>query len=232
MKLGIFSTAMVCLGVGWGGVAHAQDANSTVSTAPSVSNEGHANGLMVQARLQTDGGLLGLGGGPGFVLGYRGSAFSLGLGAQFSRVAISAGSDTASGTYFELAPTLSLDVWHSRDGRASASLIGSVGYARGSLSTSSSGQSCTGDGFGGETCTTSLGNGSVSASLIPVRLGFGGDYFLSRNFALGAEIGVQALFVAGLSGSGSSSSSSASVDAGADAEFAYGALRATFVLGD
>lgn len=220
MKLGIIRAVLVCLVLCAGGTAYAQEAN-----------DGHANGLMLQARLQTDGGFLGLGGGPGFVLGYRGPAFSLGLGAQFSRVGISAGSDSASATFFELAPTLALDVWHSRDHRAAASLIGSVGYARGTLSASSSAQSCSSDGFGDQSCS-SIGTGSVSASLIPVRLGFGGDYYLSRNFALGAELGVQALFVAGISGSGSSSSSSASVDANANAELAYGALHATFVLGD
>lgn len=220
MKLGIFGVLLVSLFLCFGRTAHAQEAS-----------DGHANGLMLQARLQTDGGFLGLGGGPGFVLGYRGAAFSLGLGAQFSRLGLSAGSDSASATFFELAPTLAIDVWHSRDHRAMASLIGSVGYARGSLSASSSAQSCTNDGLGNESCST-LGTGTVSASLIPVRLGFGGDYYLSRNFALGAELGVQALFVAGISGSGNSSGSSASLDANANAELAYGALRATFVLGD
>jgi len=229
MKLGIWGTTVICLGLCLGRTAHAQE---TSSSALSAVPERHASGLMLEARLQTDSGFLGLGGGPGFVLGYQGPAFSLGLGAQFSRVALSAGGDSVSGSYFELAPTFALDVWHSRDRRASASLIGSVGYARGSLSASSSAESCTGDSFGNGSCSTSTGNGTVSAALIPVRLGFGGDYFLSRNFALGAELGVQALFLAGTSGSGSSSSSSASIDAGADAEFAYGALRATFVLGD
>ena len=53
---------------------------------------------------------------------------------------------------------------------------------------------------------------------------------LPRNFALGAEFGLQALFLA--SAKTSSGDTSKSVDAGGNAQFAYGALRATFVIGD
>jgi len=61
-------------------------------------------------------------------------------------------------------------------------------------------------------------------------LGFGGDYFLGRNFALGAELGLQAAFVTGIDAK--SGSASQSVDASGNLQLAYGALRATFVLGD
>ncbi|HEY3254162.1 MAG TPA: hypothetical protein VGJ91_09450, partial [Polyangiaceae bacterium] len=111
-----------------------------------------------------------------------------------------------------------------------ANLIGSVGYARASLNGTLTTSSCTGDSNGNEMCSTSSQDNSVSATLIPVMLGFGGDYFLSRNFALGAEFGVQALFLA--SANTSQAGASNSVDVGGNAQFAYGALRATFVLGD
>jgi hypothetical protein len=61
-------------------------------------------------------------------------------------------------------------------------------------------------------------------------LGFGGDYFLSRNFALGAEVGLQAAFTTGIDQS--SGTTSRSVDASGNLQLAYGALRATFVLGE
>ena len=115
------------------------------------------------------------------------------------------------------------------DGRARANIVGSVGYARASVSTTGTTQSCTFDGFGNETCNNSSADVTASASLIPISLGFGGDYFLSRNFALGAEFGLQAMILAGAGTS--SGTSTSSVDAGGDLEFAYGALRATFVLG-
>jgi hypothetical protein len=51
-----------------------------------------------------------------------------------------------------------------------------------------------------------------------VALGFGGDYFLSRNFALGAEAGFQATFVTGADSK--SNGTSENVDAGAPADAA------------
>ena len=54
------------------GLASAQEASAGVSAAtpaaaaPASTEDGHASGLMVQARLQGQGGLLSLGGGPSF----------------------------------------------------------------------------------------------------------------------------------------------------------------------
>jgi hypothetical protein len=169
---------------------------------------------MVQARVQAQSSLLSVAGGPGFLLGYQGPSYAVGLGLGLTRIGVNSGGQSESLTLIQVAPTAIIDVWHSADGRARANLIGSVGYARASLVVTNSNQE----------------DSSASASLVPVMLGFGGDYFLSRNFALGAEFGVQAMFLAGASTN--SGSSSKNVDAGGNAQFAYGALRATFVLGD
>jgi hypothetical protein len=228
------------------GISHAEEEDEAITapvaaTAPSTSTviaapaeqpmKGHASGLMVQARVQSQSSLLSLaGGGTGFLVGYQGPSYALGLGLGLARVGLDSGGQSASVTLFQVAPTAIIDVWHSADGRARANLIGSVGYARASLDATVTTTDCSTNQAGVETCTNSTQDGSASATLIPVMLGFGGDYFLSRNFALGAEFGVQALFLA--SANVDSGSTSRSVDAGGNAQFGYGALRATFVLGD
>jgi len=225
-----FGAAVLLGGVTIAGTSHAEEATPTIAEepaptrAPAASAEvsvnqdqqspGHASGLMVQARVQAQSSLLSVAGGPGFLLGYQGPSYAVGLGLGLTRIGVNSGGQSESLTLIQVAPTAIIDVWHSADGRARANLIGSVGYARASLVVTNSNQE----------------DSSASASLVPVMLGFGGDYFLSRNFALGAEFGVQAMFLAGASTN--SGSSSKNVDAGGNAQFAYGALRATFVLGD
>jgi hypothetical protein len=238
--------AGVCGGVMSTGLAQAEDepeATSTEKAAPAASlasasaatvseerGNGHASGFMVQARVQTQSSLLSLGAGSAVVFGYQGPAYSVGLGLGLTRVGVNSAGDSASVTLLQIAPTVTVDVWHSADGRARANLVGSIGYARASAAVTVTSQSCSSDGLGNETCTNTSDDSNVSASIIPVMLGFGGDYYLSRNFALGAEFGLQALFLAGVNAS--SGSTTNSIDAGANAQFAYGALRATFVLGD
>ena len=205
--------------------------SAEIASNQQQTNQGHASGLMVQARVQSQTSLLSLGGGgTGFLVGYQGPSYSLGLGLGLSRIGVSSGGESASLTVFQVAPTAIIDVWHSADGRAHANLVGSVGYARASVDATTQSTECTGNAAGGETCTTSSQDGSVSASLVPVMLGFGGDYFLSRNFALGAEFGLQALFL--VNASSNAGSNTKTVDVGGSAQFGYGALRATFVLGD
>src|SRR5882724_2306451 len=51
-------------------------ASSNVEAAPRGAT---ATGFMVQARMQAQSSLLSLGGGPGFVMGYHGPSFSLGI---------------------------------------------------------------------------------------------------------------------------------------------------------
>jgi hypothetical protein len=61
-------------------------------------------------------------------------------------------------------------------------------------------------------------------------VGVGGDYFLSRNFSIGAEGGLQAAFLTSVDSQ--SNSSSRSLETTGDMEFGYGVVRATIVLGD
>jgi hypothetical protein len=228
MKTGkmVVGAALLCGISSFTGLAAAQEA-----TTKGAAEEGHAQGFMVQARLQGQGGLLSLGGGSGFLLGYRGSSYGLGLGLGFNRVGLSAGSGgSGSLTLFQVMPTALIDVWRSRDGRARANLIGGIGYGRGSLSGTGTTRSCVTDALGNETCTTRSEEIGASASFVPFMVGFGGDYFLSRNFALGAELGVQAAFTAGIATN--DNGVSRGVDASGNMQLAYGALRATFVLGD
>jgi len=204
-------------------------ASAPLSTTADTTSSGHATGLMLQARVQAQSNLLSIG-GSGFLVGYQGSSFALGLGLGLTRLGINSGASSGALTLFQVAPTAIIDVWHSKDGRAHANILGSVGYARASLSSTVEIQTCTGNGNGTDTCSSSMDDIGASASLIPVTLGFGGDYFLGRNFALGAEFGVQAMFLAGAKST--TNSKSDSIDAGGDLEMAYGALRATFVIGD
>lgn len=246
MKLSHFVAAAVLgSGVMVAGVSHAQEEEgyamkpsgtgalplATPRAAEEPASEGHATGFMVQARVQSQSSLLSVAGaGTGFLVGYQGPSYSLGLGLGLSRVGLNSGGDSATLTLFQVAPTAIIDVWHSKDGRARANVVASAGFARASLDATVTSTDCISDINGNETCSKSTSDGTASAILVPVSLGFGGDYFLSRNFSLGAEFGVQALFLA--SANTSSGDSSKSIDAGGNAQFAYGALRATFVLGD
>ena len=207
------------------GVASAEE-----TPAPSGPSDGHASGMMVQGRLLTSGGLASLGGGPAFLLGYQAPSVAFGVGLGINRIGGSSGDDSASLMLFQIMPTVLVDVWHSKDGRARANLIGGVGYGRGSISVTTSSRDCSFDALGNEVCSTNKRDSTASAGFVPVMLGFGGDYFLGRNFALGAEVGLQGAFTTGIdAGSGGSSQS---LDGAANLQLAYGALRATFVLGD
>jgi len=209
---------------------HPSAASAEVSINQEQPSQGHASGLMVQARVQAQSSLLSAAGGPGFLLGFQGPSYAVGLGLGLTRIGVNSGGQSGSLTLIQVAPTAIIDVWHSADGRARANVIASVGYARASLTATVTTSKCVTNTAGGETCTNSPQDDSANATLIPVMVGFGGDYFLSRNFAFGAEFGLQGLFLAGANTEAGSSSKS--VDAGGNAQFAYGALRATFVLGD
>src|SRR5260221_208196 len=185
-------------------VAPAPVAPAVVGPAPFVGTSNAeadprgatASGFMVQARMQAQSSLLSLGGGPGFLLGYHGSSFALGVGLGLTRLGISSkenGSTSASVYLLQIVPTIFVDVWHSADGRARANLVGGIGYERASASVTSNSQSCFFDpGTGTSMCTTRSNTDSAGATLIPIMVGVGGDYFLSRNFSIGAEGGLQA----------------------------------------
>jgi hypothetical protein len=228
MKRGNILGASVALGLlTFAGLASAQEH----APAAAVASDGHASGLMVQGRMQAQGGLISVGGGPSFLLGYQGPTYAVGLGLGLTRVGVSAGNDgSGSVTLFQVMPTALIDVWHSSDGRARANVIGGIGYGRASATVTSNGQDCIADGLGNETCTPSTDEATVSAGFVPVMIGFGGDYFLSRNFALGAEVGVQGAFTTGIDSK--SNNVTQSLEGSGNLQIAYGALRATFVLGD
>jgi hypothetical protein len=223
------------LGLGLGlttfaGIAGAQEA--APATAPAAAADGHASGLMLQGRLQASSGLLSLGGGPSFLVGYQAPSFALGLGLGLNRISVSSGEDDLNGavTMFQIVPTALFDVWHSADGRSRANVIAGVGYGRASFDSTSNRTTCVTDATGNDVCTTSKDEASASAGFVPFMIGFGGDHYLSRNFALGAEVGIQAAFTTGLDTE--SNGTSRSIDASGNLQVAYGALRATFVLGD
>src|SRR5258706_5760946 len=223
-------------------VAPAQYAPAPVAPVPfagtsnveAVGRGATATGFMVQARMQAQSSLLSLGGGPGFLVGSHGPTFSLGIGLGLTRLGISSkdsGSTSASVSLVQIVPTLLVDVWHSADGRARANLVGGVGYERASASTTQDRQSCFFNPNNGTTmCSTSSATNTAGATLVPIMVGAGGDYFLSRNFSIGAEGGLQAAILTSVDSV--SNSSSQSYNTTGDMEFAYGVIRATIVLGD
>jgi hypothetical protein len=226
MKRGIILGVALGLGlVTFAGLASAQE---RVAAAPVA--DGHASGLMLQARMQTQGSLLSIG-GSGFVFGYQGPSYAVGLGLGLTRVGFSTDEDVSgSGLLFQIQPTALIDVWKSSDGRARANVIAGVGYGRASLTAKAPNENCTIDGLGNQVCTTTFEENTASAGFVPVMVGFGGDYFLSRNFALGAEVGLQAAFTTGLEAKQGAVTNS--IDASGNMQLAYGAVRATFVLGE
>jgi hypothetical protein len=181
--------------------------------------------FLLQVRMQTQQGLLSLvGASPGFLVGYQLKGVALGVGFGFSRVGVSTDNNggSVSASLFQVTPTLIVDVWHSRDQRTRANLVGSVGYGRASVTIET--PNCTLSPLGVQTCTTS--ESKSSATLIPVQIGFGGDHFLSRYFGIGAEAGVQLMFVSGLESNGQSANGSV------NAQTLYGLLRMTLLLGE
>lgn len=214
--------------------APAPTAPAVAARAPAAAPEltdAPATGVMLQARMQSQGNLLSLGGGPGFLLGYRGGMVALGLGVGLSRLSGSSEGDSISGTLFQLVPTALIDVWRSRDGRARANVLGGVGFGRGALKAEYASEDCVYDPVtGSDNCTTTTEESKANATFIPVMLGLGGDYFLGRNFALGAEGGFQASFLA--STKTEESGQQSDVDVSGGMQFAYSVIRATMVFGN
>jgi len=189
----------------------------------------HATGVLLQARLQSNTGLLSLGVSPGFLVGYQAKSFAIGLGLAAIRLSVSDPDDDGTSlSLLEFMPTAIFDVWKSKDGRTRANLVTSVGYARASVTSTMSSTSCV--GTGPDACTTTQEESTLTATLIPFSVGFGGDYYLSRNFALGAEVGVQAMLLASAEEQNRGRTSSPDVSGGL--QLAYGLIRATLLLGD
>jgi hypothetical protein len=206
---------------------------SLILTAASArADEGFSRptGLMLQTRLEAGGSILSALGlsGSGLAIGYQGPSFALALSGGLMRLGASDEDDQSlSGTAFQLAPMAFIDVWRSADGRARANMVGSVGYGR--MAVSVDGQSCTFDPQTGEdVCSPS--NTTTRASIIPFRLGLGGDYAIGRNFALGLEGGLNFAFVSGLESE--TDGTTRAIDSTFNWQVTYALLRATFVIGD
>ena len=204
----------------------AQVANPSPPAAPTVvSDAPPESAFLLQARMQTQQSVLSVvGASPGFLVGYQLKSVAVGLGFALTRLGVTTdnrGSST-SATLFQLSPTLIVDVWQSHDQRTRANLVASAGYGR--ASTSNKSVSCYTDVNGVQTCTTS--EGKASATLIPIQIGFGGDHYLSRHFGIGAEAGVQLMFLSGLESNGQS------IDGSANMQSLYGLLRMTLLIGE
>jgi hypothetical protein len=206
--------------------AMAQVATPPPAPAPTVvSDAPPESAFLLQARMQTQQSILSVvGTSPGFLVGYQLKSVAVGLGFALTRLGVttdSRGSST-SATLFQLSPTLIVDVWQSNDKRTRANLVASAGYGKASATDKS--VSCLTDVNGVQTCNTS--EGKTSATLIPIQVGFGGDHYLSRHFGIGAEAGVQLMFMTGLEANGQS------IDGSANMQSLYGLLRMTLLIGE
>ena len=165
----------------------------------------------------------------GFLVGYQFNGFALGAGLGLTRASYSVDhtdtqeSSSINGTIFQITPTAIVDVWRSADKQTRANVVASVGLGRGSFTLNS------------ETCDTSTAKvrvctpnqeQSATAILVPLQLGFGGDHFLSRHFALGVEAGLQYTLDTSIKENGHDLSRSLSMQA------FYGLARFTMLIGE
>jgi hypothetical protein len=132
-------------------------------------------------------------------------------------------SSSIDGTIWQVAPTAIIDVWRSTDHRTRANVVASVGLGKASFS------------YDSETCETVRGDirtcsadekQTASALIIPFQVGFGGDHFLSKHFALGVETGFQYAYATSVKVNGKDLSRNASMQA------FYGLARFTLLMGD
>ena len=185
---------------------------------PEAEPSSVADGWQFQARLPTTFGVENLI-TPGFVIAHRSGNMAIG-----AELGVAGGSEShdlgmgASRTYslwvYQIMPTIYLDVWQSKDGRARMNLVGGIGYGQGNVTSNSN------DGMGMTTSSTD------SVSYVPAMAGFGGDYFLSRNFAMGVELGAWVPFILSVQSAGTDQ------HIGGMAASLRGVVRFTFVVGD
>lgn len=215
-----------------------------------------AKGFELQARMPVQQGLTSVTGiDPAFFVGYRADGYSLGLGASIARFGFSTSDDVVfdgstlgeedfdgSATAIIVAPTLKLNVWESSDSAVQADVLvqTGIGLLRGSVT-----ETNVDVDFSDPLMPTAGGtwerSTSVSALLIPFRLGFGGDYFFHPNFAIGAEAGLNLNFLTNVSTSeelsgqvpdGITASPDDDIDVGFVQSALYGLVRVTVVIGD
>jgi hypothetical protein len=165
----------------------------------------------------------------GFLVGYQFNRFALGAGLGLTRVSYSVDhtdtqeSSSIEGTIFQITPTAIVDVWRSADKQTRANAVVSVGLGKGSYTYNS--ETCDTNTAKVRVCTPNQEQ-SASAILVPLQLGFGGDHFLSRHFALGVEAGLQYTLATSIKMDGQDLSRSLSMQA------FYGLARFTMLIGD
>lgn len=197
---------------------------------PSHSDDSPRSGLLLQARMQTQLSLVSfVTSTSGFLVGYQFDRVALGAGLGLTRASYSQdhtdtqSSSSIDGTIFQITPTAIVDVWRSADRQTRANLVASVGFGMGSYTVNS--ESCSTGAANVRVCTANKKQ-SASAILLPLQLGFGGDHFLSRHFALGVEAGLQYTLATSIKISGQDLSGNVSMQA------FYGLARVTMLIGE
>jgi hypothetical protein len=185
---------------------------------PAPASGGPPDAWLMQARLPTTFGIDSLI-DPGFAIGHRSGAVVLGAqlgltGARLTNTSSSGSSSSDSLLLLQVMPMIYLDVWHSRDGRARMNLVGGLGFGRGSVTTENT------DSMNLTTSTT------TSVLFMPILAGFGGDYYLTPNFALGVELSAEIPIVLSVTNDGTDQK------IGGALESVHGLIRFTLVLGD
>ena len=175
-------------------------------------------GWQLQARLPTNFGVDSLI-SPGFTIGRRVGKIVIGaeVGLTGGKLSTDNGAGSTSSEsvlLLQIVPMIYDDIWQSIDGRARLDLVAGIGYGRGSVTSENN------DGMGNTTSTDS------TATILPIILGVGGDYYLHRNFAIGVEFGADIPVLLSVQSDGMDQHLSGAL------ESARGLIRFTFVTGN
>jgi len=196
---------------------------------PAFAEGGPATGFALWLRAPVNSAraeVTSVAGTPEFAAGYRGDGFGIGLAAGwilFKAHDNSAyESDDVSGSAFQIGPEGWFDVWKSADGRTRANLAAGIAFGRGSVTDK--------DDYRYEDFTE-IYEDTWSATLVGFHAGFGGDHYLSPQFALGAEAGFHGTAVSDPKHE-SSDGESDKPDVGVSANGLYGLIRVLFVFGN
>lgn len=167
-----------------------------------------------------------------FMAGYRMDRLTLGLGVNYYMVKTEFGGGSEENTFtgIHVAPVLRYDLLSVDNGRSRLHILGSVGY--GSLNTetsfeseSASGTTVDGNGTDGSTTTTtSSQSAETTTNYVPIKVGLGGEHFLTENFAIGAEAGLKFGILTKVESNGEEADFNATLGT------SYGMVKATFVF--
>jgi len=180
------------------------------------------SGFVLQTRLTTATILSAVGLAPGLMVGFRSGDLTLGagLGLTFFQGSVTdpdpmfGSEDGVNGYIIEILPTIAYDLWSSNDGNVRLNFVGALGLAFGAVTTYT------------ESVGAPTDEASASVILLPIRLGLGGDYYFHPNFALGAEVGMNLMFLLS-----TSSEPPSAAEIGGGTEGTYAAMRLTFLIG-